>query len=483
MAVGVAVAEKGHNYSGLVYEDELLTEHESAGLRTTGDVPAGFMTEVATVTVTIAEVEETGLKAQVFLTDQTLPALGTLAFEVHHTNATNATLYAYTVRAQSIIISVTEVVAPEQATLTALYLDENYYKRGHALSAPEGFAFAGANLTVPGEHGSRFTIGMDDTLQPANASLAAQRPEAGRYAITVEMTHRDMAGTLTLSVPVWIRIQTSLLANNVLAERERVQDAVAGHFGSPGDAGHMLTLSSGYTLAALKMSAGVTVDVKPEGYEVRLLSALEDSTVAAAFEGNVRCAESLDCNPSQLSMTVTVYFGPVSAPAQAALTASHLDANYDGLGHALSAPEGFAFADATLTVLGEHGSRFAIGTDDKLQPANASVAAQRPEVGKYAITVGMTHGGFLGTLALPVSVRIQTSLLANNVLAERERVQDAVAGRFGSPGDAGHMLTLSSGHTLAALKMSAGVDGGCEAGGLRGSAVERAEGFDGGGGV
>ena len=616
--------------------------------------------------------------------------------------AVRASLFGYLEGTTPLRVEVSALAAPEQAALTASHLDANYDGLGHALSAPEGFAFADAILTVLGEeHGSRFAIDAGNNLQPADASDARRRPKVGKYFITVGMTHGGFLGTLALSVSV--RIQTSLLANNVLANRERVQDAVAGHFGTAGDAGHLLTVGSGYTLAALRMSAGVTVDVKPEGYEVRLLSALGNSTVAAAFEGNVRCAESLDCNPSQLSMTVTVYFSPlaspvnvvtldwqdydedflpgvirlnapdnqefrdtsytlvaasldgvphanlkssrffqdssgnvkilgggefpalgvhellfdatrssnddlnrgflgvltltmtihvvrgplirnwrlqggdvqreavtvargyaglvhedelvtehelaglrtagaasagfstevagltarvfltgqtpapalgtltfevyntnptsaanyapstrgqsvivsvaeVSAPAQATLTASHLDANYDGLGHTLSAPEGFAFADATLTVLGEHGLRFTIGTDNKLQPANASrsgAASGGWEIRHYG---GDDARGLLGD-AGAAGFGSDTNVAVGGQCAGGA---GACSGRGCGPlrvaGRRGAYADIEFGPHAGGADIGRGVVGdGVGGRGVRGSAVERAGEFDGDG--
>ena len=53
---------------------------------------------------------------------------------------------------------------------------------------------------------------------------------------------------------------------------------------------------------------------------------------------------------------------------------------------------------------------------------------------------------------------------------------------FGSPGDAGHLLTVGSGYTLAVADIGRGVVGeGVGGQGVRGSVVERAGEFDGDG--
>ena len=246
----------------------------------------------------------------------------------------------------------------------------------------------------------------------------------------------------------------AIAADDVVGASSRhvTLDAAAGYFGR----GYAIPVSVNYTLS------GEVYDSNKLGYDDvnKVITILSGNRVPSSGEltltlsGDGGCGDGIRTCPT-VPVSVTAVFRAVESPAQATLTASHLDADYDGRSHALVSPEGFAFSGATLSVAGAHGSRFTI-VADKLQPVDAGNADRRPVDGKYSITVGMTHGGFLGTLALTVPVRMQESLLANSVLADRERVQDAVAGHFGRAGDAGHLLTVGSGYTLAALTSDAG---------------------------
>ena len=310
------------------------------------------------------------------------------------------------------------VESPAQATLTASHLDADYAARSHALVSPEGFAFSGATLSVAGAHGSRFTI-VADKLQPVDAGNADRRPDVGKYVITVGMTHGGFLGTLALTVPV--RMQESLLANSVLADRERVQDAVAGHFGRAGDAGHLLTVGSGYTLAALTSDAGSSATVLADGvYEVSLTMALGDSaTVTASLEWDVECVKaSRDCAPLRLS--VTVYFVPLTPlPNFRAFEWQEPDGGgfrRYGLNIPLRYDAG-GIAGYKLLGISRNGQDYSDVKDAPFNVSPQGFISQRgnkhfPDAGDYNLSVQVTHGGsaetrgFLGTLVITASVRV-----------------------------------------------------------------------------
>ena len=298
------------------------------------------------------------------------------------------------------------------------------------------------------------TVNADTGIVATNGDIT----EAGIYVLIVSVASPDYIGRARLALGLTLEGVFTDAETIGDGDRNRTVAVASGHSGSvaffaAGKAGVTLrtpsSVPSGFNLGAGGLDADFAA---PAGFTLFLdagrIAGGETATAAFAVT-----ATDAFFAASEISLTVVV--SAVAAPEQAALTASELDANYNDLGHDLSAPEGFGFADATLSVLGEHGTRFTI-VSDKLQPVDADDAARRPEVGKYAITVEMTHGGFLGTLTLSVSVRIQESLSVDAVLRERERVQDAVAGHFGTAGDAGHLLTVGSGYTLAALTSDAG---------------------------
>ena len=374
----------------------------------------------------------------------------------------------------TVAISVTAVfravAAPEQATLTALFSAANYDGLGHDLAAPAGFALADGTLSVSGADGARFAI-VADKLQPADASDAARRPRSGEQTVTVEMTHGGFLGTLSLSVPV--RIREALSADAVLSERERVQDAVAGHFGSAADAGHALTVGAGYTLSALSAGAGAAVAAKPEGYEVRLLSALGDATVTASFEGDVRCEPPRDCLPLRLS--VTVRFAPLIAPPNGATMAwqdTDEDIKFNSI--RLNVPSRQEFGDAVYDLIRvSHNDventvsatwRFAVN-DERGRGIVFQRGNVHPDLGDHELLVelkrpgGGRNRGFLGTLTLTVKVKVVRGRLHGDWRLSRSRGNVQRASARVAPGYAGlvhqdYVLTYSESAKLRTVGAS-----------------------------
>ena len=74
--------------------------------------------------------------------------------------------------------------------------------------------------------------------------------------------------------------------------------------------------------------------------------------------------------------------------------------------------------------------RLTIDADNKLQPVGAD-PAERLAVGRYLITVEMTHPNFLGTANLLITADIQEELLPANVVADRDVSQLVVVGHSG----------------------------------------------------
>ena len=393
------------------------------------------------------------------LAENKVPAAGELTLALSGDGECDVAGLLCTTVAISVTAVFRAVAAPEQATLTALFSAANYDGLGHDLAAPAGFALADGTLSVSGADGARFAI-VANKLQPADASDAARRPQSGEQTVTVEMTHGGFLGTLSLSVPV--RIREALSADAVLSERERVQDAVAGHFGSAADAGHALTVGAGYTLSALSAGAGAAVAAKPEGYEVRLLSALGDATVTASFEGDVRCEPPRDCLPLRLS--VTVRFAPLIAPPNGATMAwqdTDEDIKFNSI--RLNVPSRQEFEDAgyDLIRVSHNDVENTVSATWRFAVNNArgrGIVFQRgnvhPDLGDHELLVelkrpgGGRNRGFLGTLTLTVKVKVVRGRLHGDWRLSRSRGNVQRASARVAPGYAGlvhqdYVLTYS----------------------------------------
>ena len=133
--------------------------------------------------------------------------------------------------------------------------------------------------------------------------------------------------------------------------------------------------------------------------------------MAAAFEGNVRCAESLDCNPPQLSMTVTVYFEPVLATTRTDVSADYLQ----GFKAALNLPQGYTAGDNTpgralSLIVSDELSNVSLAVNaatDELEYAPNGVASDALSVGAYTVTVALTATGLLGTVLMEFAATVR----------------------------------------------------------------------------
>ena len=90
-------------------------------------------------------------------------------------------------------------------------------------------------------------------------------------------------------------------------------------------------------------------------------------------------------------------------------------------------------------------------TGDDLEPIDATEEDERLAPGRYRITAEMTHSGFRGTLALTISLAVETRLNPDDVVAAADRTatRAVASGHFGDDGDAGHVITVKGAHKLA----------------------------------
>ena len=292
------------------------------------------------------------------------------------------------------------------------------------------------------DYDSRVEI-MGSDLSPILATDENQRLDPGLYQITVAMTHTGFRGTLTLEIPVDIE-ETLNLASVVLVPTA-TQTVAVGHFGDSGDAGYQIPIEDGYALSDFSFDDSL-VTVDEASNEIKAASPV-DADLTAAVTAAVTCTDS-DRNCAALQITLSVIFVPLASPAQNDLTATPKPDKDSKYNLSLVAPSGYNFADGAVSVVGVatlNGEAHPNGEDlvqidenHLLQHDGAGLPA-----GEYAVMVDMTHSGFLGTLTLTVTARIETVVKVDEVLKnENRRVTQNVA--FGYSGAGGRTITIDA---------------------------------------
>ena len=187
------------------------------------------------------------------------------------------------------------------------------------------------------------------------------------------------------------------------------------------------------TGAAVRARAGVTLDFSPAEDSSFTLSAPSSSVYALAFPppgfgaaldvsltARIVCA---GCYPSRL--TVIASFMPVSAPPQSGVQAVF----GEPFSSVPSPPAGYE--DAALTLSEEwSGAGFALESGTLTLSAGGG-----PDAGSHLVTVGATHSGFVGTLALVIPAEIS-----------RQPLPEADWGL--RAGDESATATIAAGHPL-----------------------------------
>ena len=267
----------------------------------------------------------------------------------------------------------------------------------------------------------------------------------GTYNLVVDAISPDFFGVIRLSFRLVVSDRPILTPAQTIpsGQRSRQIAAAAGYSGSvaffvASSVGVTLqtpsTAPAGFNLGgADALNAGF---VSPEGFTLFLEAgqipnggdqAAAEFEVAASLAGHE--AETITLNITVLAIAADqpVLIAPESAP------------DYE---YPLTAPAGYSFSSAgTLQIVGVHDTvndapvadpdqRLTIDADNKLQPVGAD-PAERLAVGRYLITVEMTHPNFLGTANLLITADIQEELLPANVVADRDVSQLVVVGHSG----------------------------------------------------
>ena len=342
-------------------------------------------------------------------------------------------------------VSVTALALPEQATVVRGHLAGEYgsatppggylLDRNWSIAGAASLNAAGDGYVPLANWAARLTIAGAAFLRPVDALEATERLLAGRYRVTVETTHADFLGTLRLTVP--LDIQETLESTVVVsaAGRDATVTVAAGHSGH----GYAIPVEAGYEVRTVLYDAGAAgYDRERNVILIPAGSAIGADNVELAVTLTAGCADAgRNCAP--LGLTVTALFVPLQAFAQSVLLATSEE---DFAAHTVAIG---GYAGATLTIAGIAGgdvSLFALDGSGGIVRNNANP----PGRGRYTITVNMTHAGFLGTLGLLVTARIQEALALDAIVSpERRDVTVTVA--TGYSGD-GYQIPLNAGDYL-----------------------------------
>ena len=267
----------------------------------------------------------------------------------------------------------------------------------------------------------------------------------GTYNLVVDAISPDFFGVIRLSFRLVVSDRPILTPAQTIpsGQRSRQIAAAAGYSGSvaffvASSVGVTLqtpsTAPAGFNLGgADALNAGF---VSPEGFTLFLEAdqipnggdqAAAEFEIAASLGGHE--AETITLNITVLAIAADqpVLIAPESAPDYA---------------HDLTPPAGYSFSPAgTLQIVGVHdtvndspvdfAALLTLDESNNLQPVDASDPSARLAVGRYFITVEMTHPNFLGTANLLITADIQEELLPANVVADRDVSQLVVVGHSG----------------------------------------------------
>ena len=281
---------------------------------------------------------------------------------------------------------------------------------------------------VDDESSGELLIGADSGVVSTNGDITA----TGRYSLVALATSPDYIGTARLEVILNVLAQNTLDPTNGIPESARVRTrlAVAGHAGSvaffaAGREGVTLrtptAAPSGFGFGADGLGAEF---VSPAGVTLFLDAGEipnEGDAASAVFELTAKLAGFEDA-----TIPITVTVTAVSRPTQPTLRAAYAEE----FSHSPALPSGLE----TGSVLSLAGVSAAVGEGASLfAVANNRIerGAQAADVGRYEISLALSHSDLLGTLTLVVPAEIEAAELA--------------AADYGLPG-----LTPAEGITVAA---------------------------------
>ena len=366
-----------------------------------------------------------------FLDDGKINAAGETAAAAF---AVTAKAAGFTTQEVTLTVNVAALTVPGRTDLTAREESADYgavgghanYPIGGAISASiAGVAVSAAGALTPlSDHKNRVRL-AGANLSPVDADEANERLAAGRYVITVEMTHADFRGTLTLTVAA--NIQETLDENLIVAAEAR-QATITVATGYSGY-GYTVPLDPAYAFATVLFESD-KAEYDRKGNVITLSEAVTDRLdLAVTATANCAAASARNCAP--LALTVSAAFIPLEPYVQTPLIATQGENFRAHLLNVGGRTTGVALSINGIAVDG------GAAAGDEFELEGLGIVRNQmsaPSAGRYTITVEMTHADFRGTLSLAVTARIRETLDENLIVAAEARTVTVTVSR-GYSGD------------------------------------------------
>ena len=381
-----------------------------------------------------------------FLDDGKINAAGETATAAF---AVTAKAAGFTTQEVSLTVNVAALTVPERTSLTAREESADYgavaghanYPIGGAISASiAGVAVSAAGALTPlSDHKNRVRL-AGANLSPVDADEANERLAAGRYVITVEMTHAGFLGALTLTVAADIR---ETLDEDLIVAAEGRQATITVAKGYSGD-GHTIAVESGYEFATVLFESDKAEYDRDRNVITLSEAVTERLDLAVTATANCAAASARNCAP--LALTVSAAFIPLEPYAQTPLIATQ-DENFRP--HLLNVGGRTTGVALSINGIAIDGGAAA---DDAFELQGLGIVRNQdsaPRAGRYTIIVDMTHTDFRGTLSLAVTARIRETLDENSIVAAAAR-NVTVTVATGYSGD-GYTVPLHADYVFATV--------------------------------
>ena len=262
------------------------------------------------------------------------------------------------------------------------------------------YDFSAANPDYNGAAFELVSAPAELTMETDGKVLVADKEslqEGGSYnlrAVARGAAANPFLGSAEFALEVNVRIsEGAALSALPLARRTAEVFAVSGYQGSV----YALTLESGSPFEAAYLPPPSGFDLDETTGEVSV-PALSGSGVGGLFTVRISRGGSAFRNAA-VSLAVFAVAPRQQRDIVATLAA---DGTPSGFPHAIALPSGFAAADYQTSILGVDGgaNHFALAN-------NALTTGTEPlTIGAYAITLGIWHSGFLGTITAIINARV-----------------------------------------------------------------------------
>ena len=383
-------------------------------------------------------------------------ALGGDGNSVERTARLTVTLNGnYEPLSQDVGLRVSALGNPELAELGGVVSDSSPYVNADLYTLKAGDYANAANFA---RDDARSSPELAVNAESGIVSTARDITAGGVYTLAVSVTSPDFVGAARLDLRLNLVSEGEFRPEETIQTADRVRDVAV----VPGYAGSVAFFAAGKDGVTLRTPAapagfnfgadGANRDYKaPDGFTLYLADGrLTAAGDAARAEFVVTAREE---GVTDLEIGVTVSVAALASQAQATLVAGHLDADYG----ALTPPDAYGFDRASLRVVGVHDTEADAAVEDwaervtvaggRLRPLGVGAAALA--LGKYEVTVGMTHPGFLGTLLLSVPADIQYTLHPDEFLKTRVVTQRVADGHFSDSDDAGYVIDPGKDYILS----------------------------------